>query len=379
MTDPARIPPADDPRRVREYAYCTACPKLCRFSCPVSEAERRETVTPWGKMDVGTQLETRQRPLDASSASAVYACSDCGRCTEHCKHGNQVAPALVALRAEAVRANVAPPAVSALANTFAAHGSPFRTSLHDAARAAGMSAEGTYFPGCTALVKDPGLVADARRAAGAVGLPLQVSPLAGRCCGYPLYAAGHLAAFTAHAESFAEAARSAPPGPAGLIVGDPGCAFTLAKLYPQVGVALPEVRLWVDEVARRLPAHTRGRPVDLQAAYHDPCHLGRGLGRYEAPRAILQHALGGEAFAESPNARADAGCSGGGGVLPRTHPETAAAIARRQGEALGGGTTVVTACPAARRMFEKAGRPALALETVLARFFDGDASDPAGS
>ena len=366
--EPESLPHASDPRREREYAYCTACPKLCRFSCPVSEAERRETVTPWGKMEVGHQLQTRARPMDASSAEAVYACSDCGRCTEHCRHGNQVAPALVALRAEAVRAEVAPPAVKALADRFATYGSPFAGSLREAATAAGLREEGTYFPGCTALFKEPSLVGDALSASEAAGMPLAVSPLSARCCGYPLYAAGHLEAFRAHAEGFAEAAKSAAP----LVVGDPGCAFTLIALYPKVGVALGEVKLWVDEVARHLSTSVGGRPVELDAAYHDPCHLGRALGRYEAPRAILQHALGGAPFAEAPNCRQDAGCSGGGGILPRTYPETSVEIARRQGEALGEDKTIVTACPAARRMFEKAGRDALALETVLARFFAGE-------
>jgi hypothetical protein len=31
-------------------AYCTYCPKMCRFSCPTAAAESRETVTPWGMM-----------------------------------------------------------------------------------------------------------------------------------------------------------------------------------------------------------------------------------------------------------------------------------------------------------------------------------------
>ena len=29
---------------------CVFCPKLCRSACPVSNAEPRETLTPWGKM-----------------------------------------------------------------------------------------------------------------------------------------------------------------------------------------------------------------------------------------------------------------------------------------------------------------------------------------
>jgi Fe-S oxidoreductase len=365
--DRSQLLPASDPRRTREYAYCDACPKLCRFSCPVSEAERRETVTPWAKMDVGHQRQTRARPLDASSAEAVYACTGCMRCTEHCRHGNQVAPALVALRTEAVKEGVAPPAVKALADRFATHGSPFSTPLREAAESLGAREGGSYFPGCTALVKEPAVVADAIRAAAGVGLPLELSPLAGRCCGYPLWAAGHPVAFRAHAENFARAASGMPS----IVAGDPGCAYTLTVLYPQVEVSLPPVRLWVDEVARRLPLEGTGTPVQLDAAYHDPCHLGRGMGRYEAPRAILQHALGGKSFGEAEAARHDGGCSGGGGLLPRTHPETSVEIARRQHAALGEGKTVVTACPAARRMFEKGGARAINLETLLARYFAG--------
>ena len=45
--------------------------------------------------------------------------------------------------------------------------------------------------------------------------------------------------------------------------------------------------------------------------------------------------------------------------------------AQRQAQEVGAGRAVVTACPAARRMFEKAGAEALALETVLARYFGG--------
>ncbi len=353
----------------RAYAYCAACPKLCRFSCPVSEAERRETTTPWGKMVVGHQLVTHSKALDASSAEAAYACSGCMRCTEHCRHHNEVAPSLVAVRAEAVRSRTAPESVNRLRARFLEGGSPFRESLAESARKAGARTEGRYFPGCTALTKEPQLVADAQTAASAVGLELRVSDASRSCCGYPLYAAGLLDEFRAQALAFA---RTAPDEP--LVVGDPGCAYTLSVLYPQVGVDLPEVRLWVDEVARRLPLDVQGQPLEGEFGYHDPCHLGRGLGRYESPRALLQAALGGRPFSEAAERRSDAGCSGGGGVLPRTHPETAKEMARRQaGEVneVGGDRTVVTACPAAKRMFERAGARSMMLETALARFLKG--------
>ena len=36
----------------RNARACVFCPKLCRSACPVSNAEPRETVTPWGKMSM---------------------------------------------------------------------------------------------------------------------------------------------------------------------------------------------------------------------------------------------------------------------------------------------------------------------------------------
>ena len=53
--------------------------------------------------------------------------------------------------------------------------------------------------------------------------------------------------------------------------------------------------------------------------------------------------------------------------MPRTHSATAKDIGARQAQAIGA-KTVVTACPAARRWFEKSGASAISLETVLAKF-----------
>jgi Fe-S oxidoreductase len=357
MSEP--MPPVSDHRRA--YAYCASCPKLCRFSCPVSESERRETVTPWGKMNVGHQLATESRPLDASAVDAAYACSGCMRCTSHCRHGTDVATALVAVRSKAAHDGLLPEPIQKLRTRFQTHGSPFASPLPQLSKSAGAVTGGAYFPGCTALAKEPAMVGQALRSAQKVGAHLSLSPAAGHCCAYPLYAAGLLEEFAQHAKRFVEQTS----GP--LTVGDPGCAFTFMKLYPQVGVPSPADRLWVDVVADRLRNGVDGAPVEQSLGWHDPCHLGRGLGRYEAPRAILQAALGGASFAEAAESRQDAGCSGAGGALPRTHSATAKDIGARQAQAIGA-KTVVTACPAARRWFEKSGASAISLETVLAKF-----------
>ena len=72
---------------------------------------------------------------------------------------------------------------------------------------------------------------------------------------------------------------------------------------------------------------------------------------------------------EAASHSAEGGCAGGGGLLPRTMQETAVDVARRQAAELQReGETIVTACPTSRRMFERAGRKAEDLLSVLKRW-----------
>jgi Fe-S oxidoreductase len=102
------------------------------------------------------------------------------------------------------------------------------------------------------------------------------------------------------------------------------------------------------DLADRLPASEQ-RPA---AFYHDPCHLGRRLGVYDAPRRALGRVTEVREFSRN---RADAECSGGGGLLPLTMRSAASAIARRRlleaREA--GSTQVVTACATCKRSFAR--------------------------
>jgi Fe-S oxidoreductase len=94
--------------------------------------------------------------------------------------------------------------------------------------------------------------------------------------------------------------------------------------------------------------------------YHDPCQLGRGLGKYDEPRRVLEQLLGRPPLEFSHN-RADGRCSGGGALLPQSFPEAARGAAQRrvrEHESIGGGT-IVTACVSSLRQFRRAGAAAI--------------------
>lgn len=345
---------------------CTYCPKACRFACPVADATQSETLSTWGKMTAVHLARTGARPLDEAASRAVHACTGCMRCTSFCKHENAVGAALFDARSEALALGQQPRGAASTLATFSQAQNPFGHELASLVATWRSDTPVRYplFPGCSALVKRPGLIEDTLVVSRAFGAPMGVARVASRCCGYPLYAAGSHDAFREHARATAEALAAVPE----LAVLDPGCAFTFLVVYREFGVTLkPRVRTVVEVLADNLAHAPSLPPLEASVGYHDACHLGRGLGQYDAPRRLLGRAV--TSVGEAASLRREAGCAGGGGLLPRTMPAVAAEVARRQAAALPG-DAVVSACPTSTRQFERAGRAAVDLMSLLRRWVE---------
>lgn len=135
----------------------------------------------------------------------------------------------------------------------------------------------------------------------------------------------------------------------------PHCVNALLRDYAQFGGHY-EVVHHSELLAKliqegRLPALPGAAATAAAAAgpvtYHDPCYLARVHGVHEAPREVLQTALGGAPLAEMARCRAGTSCCGAGGgrMWMEEDPKQRVSTARA-GEALAtGATTVATGCP----------------------------------
>jgi Fe-S oxidoreductase len=323
---------------------CVFCPKLCRSACPVSNAEPRETITPWGKMSAAWMVAQGDVPADASHAAPAWACTGCFACRESCDHRNVVADVLLEARDAQAQVGIAPPAARRAVARFAAHDARTRAAARALAGHPGLDgdANDALVVGCGYLRAAPREALDAIDGAAALsGRPVA---LVEECCGLPLLLAGDAHGFAQQAGKVARSLASR----ARVWVVDAGCALALERRYPEAGIELkPRVETLVEAAARSLEALATIGAVraDEPVRWHDPCQLGRGLGIYEEPRAVLTRALG-RAPDEMEDRRERGLCSGAGGLLPSTMPAVSRAIAdtRLQAHARAGGGRVVTGC-----------------------------------
>jgi Fe-S oxidoreductase len=313
---------------------CVTCPKLCRFACPVAEAEMRETVSPHSLVVLGGLLKKGIASVE-SAGDHPYHCTHCGACTNFCLHKNDVPMLLSIARSRVLSGHLAPPPVSEVRGRFGVAGNPQGLALDGVLARVTSDADvdlsrggGTiYFPGCETLHSSPEAATAFLRTTLLFGLSgIAVTPLSASCCGLPLLWAGDLEGFAAHAERFSAQAKDVET----LVVHDPACGEAFEKRYRQVGV---ELRPRIVHVAAYLEGRLQPRAGSNdgasrpQIAYHDACSLARGMDIVEEPRDLIARV--GEPIEIAHMRGKDVDCCGAAGLLPLTAPE----VARAMGEA----------------------------------------------
>lgn len=332
----------------RWSATCTYCPTLCLFTCPVSNAEGRDTVAPWGKMSLARWLDGGQAALDEDSARVLYKCMGCMACRTPCVHDVEVPEVLFAARARAVAAGVTPfPAA-----TFERDEETAVRKLRLAVPSARFNPEAQVLlvPGHDTLTHDPSLVGRLFDLTNALGVDyLAAGPVSAVDTGYELWAAGHEKPL----RRLAERVRVEVGRYRKLVVMSPHDLYMLRVVYPRLGIEVSPAVAYVGELLRDLLAGRRlPHPVSARLTYHDPCLLGRHLEIYDLPRELLR-AASQRPPEELRWSRESGYCCGAGGAVAVTSPTTAAHAARTvvDNAAVRGADILVTACATCAHMF----------------------------
>jgi len=351
----------------REIEYCAYCPKLCRFACPVGKVTCSEASTPTGKMTILKLVKDSALSLSPEVAELMYQCSGCILSRTYCEHRIEVISALEAIRAIAVEKGIAPKRVQEFGPAFQKLGNPYAENfsrklkeiigekhLADKSVRAPKKADTLIFTGCTMTHYFPETIKDLIKVLESLNFEFAILDDADSCCGYPLFALGHWQILEEHQKKLAQKIT----GYDQIISLCPTCVWYLRTRYQKPGlIQVGSIEHSTEFLSTRLGQLRLKAKMDAKIVYHDPCHLGRYLGIYDAPREILNW-ISKNGFAEFYENREQSECCGGGGGLPLSHPQIARGISKHKIKQFQSraGQILATACPMCERMFARTGK-----------------------
>jgi Fe-S oxidoreductase len=343
-----------------EINYCTFCPKLCRFSCPVTNAETRETVTPTTKLNFLYLLQNGHITPSKEVAEIFYHCAGCLTCRAYCKHRIDVPEIIEAARRYSVEHGIQPQSLEKHIRTFAASRNPYGDSLRDKLNALNLTdrinkpAKAVYFIGCTTMFHYPDVARATVSLLSRCGIDFAVYGGDSLCCGSPALFSGDHKSFLDTAKHNAELLNQYET----VITGCPSCMAALKIKYKDNGIELkPEVV----HTSELLLKHVESGRIALERSfervmYHDPCHLAKYFGIYEEPRELINRMFFPDNVIEFSWNKDKNYCCGGGGLLPITVPKVSRAITNERltefNEAKA--DILINACPTCRRTFSRA-------------------------
>lgn len=348
----------------RATAYCTYCPKLCRFSCPAAEAENRETVTPWGMMRLLEYVRSGDVEPSDEVAEIFYHCMGCKRCQQWCNHDNDVPEAMWKARAWMREQGYMPDELAGFVDFFLEENSPHPTATPlseiegEFAEVFDSTSSVVFFPDCETRYHYPDLVIRAGRLFEAVEgrkarLHTRDEGEGSACCGFPVLSAGDRPAY----ETYREEIESELAG-ADYVVTDCAAFASLHRDGTTFGEARPlQVIHLVEWLSDHLGSFEVPEPVDPSTwRLHDSCFVTRHLELGEETRRVLEHFVDGD-LAEFDTNGKDAPCCGGPSHYHVVAPEASERCASERVEQLGreGGDAIVCASATCKKSFRRAG------------------------
>jgi heterodisulfide reductase subunit D len=178
------------------------------------------------------------------------------------------------------------------------------------------------------------------------------------CCGVPQLGDGNMELAEQIILHNIEALKAA--GVKKVITSCAGCFHALKSEYPEIAGEIPFEVVHVTEVIAELIENGKlslTKELSGKVTYHDPCHLGRHEGVYDAPRTIL-NAIPGIEFTEMKRTKQKSWCCGGGSIVSNVYPQLTADISKdrvleaKETDA----DTIISACPSCETILTTAGR-----------------------
>ncbi|MBT5377990.1 MAG: 4Fe-4S dicluster domain-containing protein [Opitutae bacterium] len=358
---------------------CTRCGR-CHEVCPA-----RTTNYPLSPRDLivdlrlhndecqGKSLEDKAIVNDVISSDTLWACRSCGACQEVCPVGIEHPSLIVRMRRQLVdRGDMDPmlqTTLNTIANTGNSFGEPARTrgawtsSLEFKVKDIRQeSAKNLWFVGDYASFdpRNQKVSQTVARLLHEASLDFALLHEGERTAGNDVRRVGEEGLWELLAENNLEQMNESKDFEQ-IITTDPHSYNTIKNEYPDLGkvAKINHYTSVLVELLKTQKLQVR-KPLNLKVTFHDPCHLGRLNGGYDAPRELLK--LIGCELLEMPRSRENSFCCGAGGgriwIPDKPGAEKPSENRIREAVALEHAQIFVTCCPKDLTMFEDARKTA---------------------
>ncbi len=372
-------------RQLIELDACTRCGE-CSNWCPAYEQDKREPINPRGRAYDFRTIVKRQygllrpegflgkligrKPLTEEEMKRIvadlYECSTCKQCHFVCPVGIDTVELWEAIRHSIVEAGYGPlDSQKDLITSVKSYDNPWRQPRSSRARWTRVAkkkkrikdepkdiskdrAGVLYFVGCTGSydVNVEEVAINTVNIFEYSGTDFGILGNKERCCGSVLLRMGDYESFETIAKENIKQFNEL--GINVLVTSCAGCFKTIKEDYAKIGTMNFDIKHTAEYLVDLIKAGKLElkHDVNMKVTYHDPCHLGRHSGVFDAPRAVLRSIPGVE-FVEMERSREFSRCCGAGGGLKAGYPDMQNKISQKRiTDALAtGATELVSACP----------------------------------
>ncbi|MFW9898915.1 MAG: (Fe-S)-binding protein [Candidatus Thorarchaeota archaeon] len=339
---------------------CGFCPK--DIECPGFDDDARwESSYARGKIAiVHAMIQDLNLGFQNSNLAKerLFSCTGCGHCEYICPSGIDVPKIIILGKKKLIEMNNYPEAHKEILDNIKKSGNPFgekqpRDSSWPDLKS-NIDAETVYFPGCMAIYRIPELALHTIELFEKLGENIKVLRNETCCLGI-LYRTGHIEVIEELTKSMLDEIKDNPPKQ--IIFTCPGCLTAFKKIYNSElkekfeGIKLLHFSEYLldkilslgdlkSKINELLETKLKGPII-----WHDPCHLARGLGIYDEPRAILDTIK--LPYLEFNQTKEDTNCCGSGSGVRSAYPELAEKTTIQRLEEIKelGAQTILTACP----------------------------------
>ncbi|MDA8082487.1 MAG: (Fe-S)-binding protein [Nitrospiraceae bacterium] len=338
------------PMQLIELDACSQC-RECLKVCPVQEVTGNPAVSPPEKIRMFREFikatdglkakflrnSEADRKMLEDFTRAVFECTTCGACGQHCTVGIYTQRLWPFLRREMVRRGfVDNEILTGMAGAIRKTGNPYNFPQEDRYRPwfpeveVADSSPIAYYAGCSGAYGAQPMVRGDVLVLGTIGQPFTMLPEEEEvCCGFPLFVSGQHGMLEEIIKRLVAA--YVARGVKTLVCSCPCCVNMMARDWPVFyGGELPfrvrHITQFVSDALREKKIFVK-KELRERLIYHDPCYLSRGVGIIEEPREVLRNIPGVELI-EFDRHGLESRCCGAGGAVRKVFHDNAIAMGR---------------------------------------------------